>query len=146
MKYAEEKPRLHKLLSSAITLLCKNGLGLVDLPFSVEGLIGISVNEEDVMYLSFKETVTPDEELSVLVQQQDSNCKNEVESGGSCTWDDVDYILNHDDQREEESFNMPSLENVCVKPVEPPNSLRNRRLERNLADEKKLVVKSNPSN
>ena len=76
---SEEKARLRTLLSNAISVLCKNSLGLIDLQFSVEALIGISVDNEDVMVVSFKETVLPDgAAVSYIWQKESDESKSEI--------------------------------------------------------------------
>lgn len=76
---SEEKARLRTLLSNAISVLCKNSLGLIDLQFSVEALIGISVDNEDVMVVSFKETVLPDgAAVSYIWQKEADESKTEI--------------------------------------------------------------------
>ena len=51
-----DKERIRALLSEAITVLCKNGLGY-ELEFSVEGLLGITVDKEDIFLVNIKESV-----------------------------------------------------------------------------------------
>ena len=57
-----EKKRLKKLLSDAIPLLCKNGISFTS-KFSVEAMIGITVDENETVLVCFKETITSDGQL-----------------------------------------------------------------------------------
>jgi len=57
----EERLRLKKLLAEAIPLLCKNSLGLqVSSKFCVEAMIGITVDENQVAFICFKEAMSAD--------------------------------------------------------------------------------------
>lgn len=53
-----QQVQLKKLLSEAVLLLCRNGLP-IDSPFSIEAMIGITLSEDEVFLVSFRETVTP---------------------------------------------------------------------------------------
>lgn len=50
------KDRIRRLLQQAIPILCRSGLSLAD-SFEVEGLIGITFAENDVLLVSIKDTV-----------------------------------------------------------------------------------------
>ena len=54
-----DKLRLKKLLSDAVLLLCRNGLPF-QTKFSIEALIGITLDEDDVVLVSFKEAISVD--------------------------------------------------------------------------------------
>ena len=56
MKLSAEQERLKDLLTDTITLLCKNGLQYRQ-EFSVEALIGITLDKEDVFLVNIKEIV-----------------------------------------------------------------------------------------
>lgn len=56
MKLKEDQARIKELLKDTITLLCKNGLQY-KAGFSVEALIGITLDEEDVFLVNIKESV-----------------------------------------------------------------------------------------
>ena len=62
----EDQLRLKGLLTEAIRVLCKNGLQFVN-EFSVEGLLGITIDNSDVMLISINEIVRSD--LTVAFQQ-----------------------------------------------------------------------------
>lgn len=51
-----DKERIRALLSEAITVLCKNGLGY-QTEFSVEGLLGITVDKEEIFLVNIKESI-----------------------------------------------------------------------------------------
>lgn len=53
-----DRQRVKTLLTETITLLCKNGLHFTS-GFSIEALIGITLDEDDVFLVSIKETVRP---------------------------------------------------------------------------------------
>lgn len=53
-----DRQRVKTLLTETITLLCKNGLHFKS-GFSIEALIGITLDEDDVFLVSIKETVRP---------------------------------------------------------------------------------------
>ena len=59
MVLKEEQDKLKKLLSEAIPLLCKNGVAFKD-EFSIEALIGITLDRDKVMLVSINETVRSD--------------------------------------------------------------------------------------
>lgn len=52
----EDQERLRTLMVETITLLCKSGLQYKS-EFSIDGLIGITVDSEDVFLVSLKETI-----------------------------------------------------------------------------------------
>ena len=52
----EDQERLRTLVVETITLLCKSGLQYKS-EFSIDGLIGITLDHEDVFLVSFKETI-----------------------------------------------------------------------------------------
>lgn len=52
-----ERERLRKVISEAVLLLCKNSCMVESLKVSIEGIIGITLGEEDVILVSFKEEV-----------------------------------------------------------------------------------------
>ena len=52
----DDQCRLRQLLSEAIPLLCRNGISFND-QFSIEALIGITVDEEEVLLVSVRETI-----------------------------------------------------------------------------------------
>ena len=51
-----DQQRVKALLAETITLLCKNGLNFKR-EFSIEGLIGITLDQDDVFLVSIKETI-----------------------------------------------------------------------------------------
>lgn len=62
MVIKEDKQRLHRLLADAIPLLCKSGLPLKG-TFCIEALIGITLEDDEVMLVSFKQEIRADENL-----------------------------------------------------------------------------------
>lgn len=56
MVMKEDKERLHHLLSDAIPLLCKSGLPFKS-TFCIEALIGITMADDEVLLISFKEKI-----------------------------------------------------------------------------------------
>ena len=79
-----EQQRLKKLLTDAIPLLCKNGLGFQS-KFCIEALIGITLDESEVFLVSFKETVTADGET---FSHQWSECDADCSTASNPTADD----------------------------------------------------------
>ena len=81
-----DKERIKDLLSETIILLCKNGLNF-DSEFSIEGLIGITVDKKDVFLVSLKETICLANSVEETLQRKSPGSKNSVEnadnSGGS---------------------------------------------------------------
>jgi len=69
-----DKQRLRKVLLDAISLLCKNGLP-VETEFCIEATIGITLNEDDVVLVSFKEIIQPDG----VIQSESSRVRNELD-------------------------------------------------------------------
>ena len=72
MKLKEDQARIKDLLKDTITLLCKNGLHY-RAGFSVEALIGITLDEEDVFLVNIKESVKNEDakepQIEVSVQR-----------------------------------------------------------------------------
>ena len=82
MKTEDNKhAHLRQLLSSAIPLLCKNGLGLLDNQFAVEAFVGITVNDGEVILVSFKEIITSSGNSISHTWKQ---CEDGKESGEKC--------------------------------------------------------------
>lgn len=57
---AERKSKLKKVLSDAVPMLCLSGLGIYHSEIAVEALIGITINNEEVVLISFNELMTDD--------------------------------------------------------------------------------------
>ena len=55
MVVQSEQERIRELLSRALPLLCKSGLSFTN-EFSIEALIGITLDKDDVFLVSVKET------------------------------------------------------------------------------------------
>jgi len=56
MVLTADQERVKSLLTETVTLLCKNGLHF-QTEFSIEGLIGITLDSQDVFLVSFKENI-----------------------------------------------------------------------------------------
>jgi len=56
MTFKPDQERIRVLLSETITLLCRNGLNFKS-QFSIEALIGITLDHSDVFLVSIKETI-----------------------------------------------------------------------------------------
>lgn len=73
-----DREKLKTLLTETITLLCKNGLDFQS-EFSIEALIGITLDQNDVFLVSIKETVrslqSDDEEEDVQIEFTSSRKK-----------------------------------------------------------------------
>ena len=59
MLLTDEQAKVRALLAEAITVLCKNGLSYRN-EFCVEGLLGITLDNEDVFLISINETIKSD--------------------------------------------------------------------------------------
>lgn len=57
---AEKKSSLRKMLSDAVPLLCRSSLGIYNSKLSVEAIICITVNNNDLVHISFNEILTAD--------------------------------------------------------------------------------------
>ena len=65
------KERIRRLLQQAIPILCRSGLSLAD-SFEIEGLIGITFSENDVLLVSVKDTVNSARDYDI------SDCLNGI--------------------------------------------------------------------
>ena len=61
----EEQVKLRALLTEAITVLCKNGLSFRS-EVSVEGLLGITLDNQHVFLIPLNETIKPEDEPPAL--------------------------------------------------------------------------------
>ena len=61
----EEQVKLRALLTEAITVLCKNGLSFHS-EVSVEGLLGITLDNQHVFLIPLNETIKPEDEPPAL--------------------------------------------------------------------------------
>ena len=59
MVLKEDQAKVKALLTEAITVLCKNGL-TYRAEFSVEGLLGITLDNDEVFLISINETIRGD--------------------------------------------------------------------------------------
>lgn len=96
MVYRADKLRLKKLLMEAISLLCKNGLP-VQSSFRIDATIGITLSEDEVVLVSFREVVQPDGVMIPKVDSEDEASANGVSS------DNEDLNCNLEDERELET-------------------------------------------
>lgn len=62
MVLSADRQRVKTLLTETITLLCKNGLHFKT-EFSIEALIGITLDDDDVFLVNIKETIRPASEV-----------------------------------------------------------------------------------
>lgn len=81
MKLKEDQLRIKDLLKDTITLLCKNGLQY-KAGFSVEALIGITLDDEDVFLVNIKESIRNEVEVTVRKAGEDET-DYESETGRS---------------------------------------------------------------
>lgn len=77
MVIKEDKQRLHRLLADAIPLLCKSGLPLKG-TFCIEALIGITLEDDEVMLVSFKQEIRADENLPRDEYSDSTACEEEL--------------------------------------------------------------------
>ena len=54
-----DQERLKKMIKETLTLLCKNGLAF-DVHFSIEALIGVTLDDKDVFLVNINELVKSD--------------------------------------------------------------------------------------
>ena len=63
MVLTSDKERVKTLLKETVTLLCKNGLEYKN-SFRIEGLLGITIDEEDVFLINLNESVGSDSSIT----------------------------------------------------------------------------------
>lgn len=120
---AEKKSSLRKMLSDAVPLLCRSSLGIYNSKLSVEAIICITVNNTDLVHISFNEILTAGgstvshvwrkcesnniDEHSGEQQQQPERSKESSDASSSSdlgrlnnqpATDDVDALTTFDDQ------------------------------------------------
>ena len=71
MVVQSEQDRIRQLLSRALPLLCKSGLSFTN-EFSIEALIGITLDKDDVFLVSIKETFSCDDKSHEFVDSSTS--------------------------------------------------------------------------
>ena len=71
----ETQDRVRHLLQEALPMLCKSGLAFAS-EFSVEALIGITLNKDDVFLVSIKETVKSDDSGDKSIEVNVSRAEN----------------------------------------------------------------------
>jgi len=77
-----DQQRVKALLSETITLLCKNGLNFRK-EFSIEGLIGITLDQDEIFLVSIKETIcTAVAEAAAEHEQTKTSGVAHMNSGG----------------------------------------------------------------
>ncbi len=97
MVMKQDQQKLRDLLKETITLLCKNGLAYTD-QFSVEALIGITLDKDDVMLVSISETVSTTlsskgHGMGDMVTSETCETQKEtVDKPLSCSSDDISRI------------------------------------------------------
>ena len=64
MDFSQEQEKIRNLLANAVPLLCKNGLSF-SAEISVEALIGITLDKNNVFLVNIKETIAPQAKLDV---------------------------------------------------------------------------------
>ena len=69
MVHKAEQLRIKALITEAITVLCRDGLGYRN-KFSVEGLLGITLDDDDIFLVSIRELVQKTEKGSLERQSQ----------------------------------------------------------------------------
>lgn len=142
MVHRADKLRLKKLLMEAISLLCKNGLP-VQSSFRIDATIGITLSEDEVVLVSFREVVQPDgamvptvdsgDEASangVSSDNEDLNCNLEGERVLEADADCVSSLPRTKNEGEEKTREQNSTwtENAAVAGDSFPRILRNRKL------------------
>lgn len=73
MGLTSDQERIKTLLTETITLLCKNGLHFRS-EFSIEGLLGITLDQENVFLISIKETIRTESPLVRLQAASKTSC------------------------------------------------------------------------
>jgi hypothetical protein len=73
MGLTSDQERIKTLLTETITLLCKNGLHFRS-EFSIEGLLGITLDQENVFLISIKETIRTESPLVRLHAAPKASC------------------------------------------------------------------------
>ena len=80
MVLAADKERVKVLLKDTITLLCRNGLAFKS-KFSIEALIGVTLDDEDIFLVSINELIK--NELEKSAEKSRSSSDESVEDSGS---------------------------------------------------------------
>jgi len=75
MGLTADQQRVKSLLTETVTLLCKNGLHFQS-EFSIEGLIGITLDNQDVFLVSIKETISAPGQLPNSKRSDDDAIKS----------------------------------------------------------------------
>jgi hypothetical protein len=76
MVLTADQQRVKSLLTETVTLLCKNGLHFQS-EFSIEGLIGITLDHQDVFLVSIKETIQAAGHQHIRVDSGIDSCSDE---------------------------------------------------------------------
>lgn len=108
MVYKADKLRLRKLLMDAISLLCKNGLP-VQSAFRIEATIGITLSEDEVVLVSFREVVQPDGAMAPQALSEDEAS------------DEASSILSHGDDLDGEDRKKAGDEAASNRPSQSAN-------------------------
>ena len=79
MNLTEEQSKLKALLTEAITVLCKNGISFFQ-EVTVEGLLGITTDNQDVFLISLNELIKPEAKARTLVTANENVGASPVKS------------------------------------------------------------------
>ena len=77
-----DQDRIKALLTEAITVLCKNGLGY-DSEFTIDGLLGITVDKQDVFLVKINETINKEPRRKPSPVRPPPHRDSELESGST---------------------------------------------------------------
>ena len=95
MVLQEDRERVQALLKDTITLLCRNGLSFRS-EFSIEALIGITLDKDDVFLVSINESIKSNSEPQVAVMPHlDTNNTHEVVANAPHQIIEVDHQTAH---------------------------------------------------
>ncbi len=92
MPLSEDQEKVKVLLSEAITVLCRNGLNYRN-EFTIEGLLGITLDSEDVFLVNINERVksktkdSTQREVDIVQSTEDNSCKRKRRFSGRSNGD-----------------------------------------------------------
>ena len=82
-----DQERVKKMIKETLTLLCKNGLAF-DLHFSIEALIGVTLDDKDVFLVNINELVKSDK-----VPEADGSSEEQSVGASGEEASEVSYVV-----------------------------------------------------
>lgn len=101
--------RVKTLLAETITLLCKNGLHFKT-KFSIEGLIGITLDDEDIFLVNINETIKAAESVQGI--NEGTNALEQLPVSAKRTWNKTVGVASEVSSRLSESPASPTVKSL----------------------------------